>query len=84
MCNQKFKATVFVPRLTEIASIVEIDVDPHDSETDVCQKIIKKMGINEFHHGVLLTKKSMSKKIDWAKLISYEKIKSSRLSYVDI
>jgi hypothetical protein len=77
MCLQKFKATVFVPKLTEISSIIEIDIDPHDSESDLAYKLIKKIGIIDTGPGLLLSKRLPPLSIDWSKLISYEKINRS-------
>lgn len=78
MCLQKFKATVFVPKLTDITSIVEVDIEPHDSEIDVTYKLIKKLGVIDSSAGVLLSKKSSSLGIDWSKLVSYEKVMNWR------
>jgi hypothetical protein len=74
MCLQKFKTTVFVPRFTHISSTIEIDIEPHDSETDVAHKLIKKLGVIDSSVGLLLSKKSPSLSVDWSKLISYEKV----------
>ncbi len=56
MPSQKFKTTVFVPKLTEITSIIEIDVDPHDSKLDIEYKLLKKMAIYKESGGCLLNR----------------------------
>lgn len=81
MSLQKFKTTVFIPKLTDISSIVEIDVDPNDSETVVSQKIVNKIVILDSNLGLLLSKKSFLANVDWRKLISYERISKSRFSH---
>jgi hypothetical protein len=74
MCLQKFKTTIFVPKLTEISSVIEVDIDPHDSESDLVYKLIKKIGIIDTGPGLLLSKKLTLLNIDWSKLICYERI----------
>ena len=74
MRNQKFKATVFVPKLTDISSIIEIDVDPHDSETHIEYKLIKKLNLNTCTAGILLSKKSIQSIPNLAKLIQFERV----------
>jgi hypothetical protein len=81
MPNQKFKATVFVPGLTDFSSIVEIDVNLYDSEDDVIFKLIKKLAIINPSLGLLLSKKAEAINIDWSKLVSYEKIMGPRSRY---
>lgn len=81
MCLQKFNATVFVPKLSHFSEVVEIDVDPHDSEIDVKCKLIKKLDIFKYHNGYLLSTKSKYIPGDWTKLVTFEAINTRRNSY---
>ena len=75
MPNQKFKATIFVPKLTDITSIVEIDVNPHDSKLDIEYKIIQKLDMNRCTSGALLSNMSRLSSLNFAKLIQFEKVR---------
>jgi hypothetical protein len=81
MCLQKFKTTVFVPKLSHFTEIVEIDVDPHDSELDVRYKLFKKLGILKNSNGYLLSSDKESLKGDWSRLITYEALRTRGFSY---
>lgn len=72
MPSQKFKATVFVPRLTEIASIIEIDVNPQDTESDIAYKLLKKIDIYKKDHCFLLRKIAHSQ-ASLSRLIEYRR-----------
>lgn len=74
MCLQKFKATVFVPKLTDITSIVEVDVDSDDSKLDIEYKLIRKLDLNRSTSGVLLSNMSRPSSPDYTKLIQFERV----------
>lgn len=78
MCLQKFNATVFVPKLTHFSEVVEIDIDPHDSEIDVRCKLIKKLDIFKYQNGYLLSSRSSCLQRDWSKLVTFEKINTTK------
>jgi hypothetical protein len=82
MCLQKYSATIFVPKLSHFTEVVEIDVEPHDSENDVKYKLIKKLDIFKYRKGYLLSTQSAHMPGDWSKLITFEKIATSRKKYV--
>lgn len=81
MCLQKFKTTVFVPKLSHFTEIVEIDVDPHDSDDDVKYKLLKKLDIFKLGNGVLLSGQVTRCVPNWLKLITYEKLSQRNFSY---
>lgn len=71
-----------MPKLSHFTEVVEIDVEPHDSENDVKYKLIKKLDIFKYHKGYLLSTQSVHIPGDWSKLIAFEKITTSRKKYV--
>lgn len=74
MPNQKFNTTVFVPRLTEIVSIIEIDVGSQDKDSDIEKKLIKKINLNKCTSGILLSTNSPQLIFNLAKLIQFEQV----------
>lgn len=73
MSHQKFKTTVFVPRLTEITTIIEVEVDPHDSKSDIEYKLLKRLSIYKESNCCLLKKAGHSQP-SLMKLIDFRKI----------
>ena len=72
MPNQKFKITVFIPRLTDITSMVEIEVNPNFDKIDIEKKLIEKLNIQKNTSGILLSKKSPQPTLNLAKLIDLQ------------
>lgn len=73
MPSQKFKATVFVPRLTEISSFIEVDVAPHDSKSDIEYKLLKNIAIYK-ESSCCLLKRTHHSQVSLLRLIEYKKI----------
>jgi hypothetical protein len=78
MCLQKYSATIFVPKLSHFTEVVEIDVEPHDSENDVKYKLIKKLDILKLQNGYLLSARSSYPQGDLGKLVTFEKVNTTK------